>query len=657
MGFLNRNQRDDLDPNAQEPKESFFFKLLRSKLFIPIVGVLVILIMVGILFNVMGGRQSGMSYYDTMMSIFTNELGSFSYTLAVQTGDRGTVIKENIILPEDILDGSDMEFNQGGSSYEFQDWDKYAEVKSENWEHPVFSVSIVGTTMSLDPLLTNFTISVATPYYNNKFTEVTVAEDTYYIDVESLYNWLTNSADQYLMSLATTIPHGSKWLEIPASEFAIPSRYAEIGDEESLSEVHSLVTLYRRFLVALQLAGNNISGSMGERGVDRREDVVYVNFVNDDAYALFNTVKGIFGSSGNFYDAYVNSGASSGLFDESQQKQAAREKDNMMYGLRDMLTALQLVDFNDMNMQASGQVRSYTNGYGNSQVEGVFGIQFSSADTDYIIKLNAMRSGDQRNIGVPEGSKVGTNADLYYNAFMSVIDYFNFTPIKTDVKLNINPDTISDAVLDNFVALVNSTGSAGKYITRNNVGEFIDKYLHMDEASAQEAYDIINIRLVADLVSALQDVVDLKVTPGVGQGGNTGGEDDPVGPGPDEVEQYPSVYWEVDGVEYVFHYNTEQSNYNLFVVDVEVINKSDEDVVVNATEFSMHDLLDSIYPANNETLIRGYDSTFDMSKLVGELTIPSHGWEPFKLYFVNVNSVGHTDLFNGSLKLGAIIQY
>lgn len=651
MALFSKKVTDELDSSAPSADEgpSFVGKLLKSKLFIIAVAVVVIAILVGVLMNVLTGNQSQLGYFDTITSIFANELGSFSYTFTIETGERGTVIKE-VIAPslDETLENVDMESTiDKPNQYEFSNWDKYADIKEDYWEYPVFRINIAGTTMSLEPLKTDFTITLATPSYNNKLTEVIAVDDVYYIDVESLYNWLLDSGDKYLVSLASTIPHGSKWLEIPASEFAIPSRYAENGDEQGLSEAHSLVTLYRRFLTTLQLSMNSIKGSVGERGVDRREDVVFVNYTGSDAADLVNSVKGIFSQSGAFYDALVNSGTQSGLYNESQATQARREKDNFVVAMQDMNNALQRADINDMQLQASGQVRQYINGYNNQQIEGTFGVQFRTADSDYILKFSGIRSGDTREIMAPGGSKTQNNADLYLECINHMVDYFNFTAIKTDVKLNLDPQTISDAALDKFIELVNSAGSAGQYISRGNVAEYIDKYINMDEASAQSANDIINIRLVSDLVTALNSIVNIDVTPSQGVGGDT--DPKPV------AEKYPDIYWTYEGVEFVFRRNAELSNKNFFVADCEIINKSDEDVTLNALDFSLRDLVGSMYPANNETLIRGYNSTFDMSELVGEFELPSHNWMLFQLYFVNVNTDSRIDLFYGDTSIETII--
>lgn len=679
MSLFSRKVKDDLLPeehNPQAEKQDKVLAILKNKLVWIGVAAVVLVVLVVSLFRVLSGDKSELNYYDTMVSIFNNELGTFSYTFLVETGDKGTLIKEsdgnmdlsigelNAAENDDAAgqdsDSSSGQWNeiaiQNGQSYQedkqFADWDKYAELKADNWQHPVYQVRIEGCTMSVDPLQTHFKVTVATPYCNQLFTEVTVRDDTYYFDVESVYNWLLNSSDDYLVRLAETIPHGSKWLTIPASEFAVPSRYAESGDEQELSEVKSLVTMYRRFLVILRTACSSVQGYLGDRGVDIRKDVVYLTLVGDDAMALLNAGKGIVTKSGDFYDAIVASNMNSGLYDETQYKQAGREKDNFIEALSDFGTSIQMCDPSTLKLQASGQVRQYINGYNTNQIEGVFGIQFSSDTTDYIVKFNGVRSGLQQDITVPDGSKTSDNAEMYLTFLNRFVDYFNFTNIKTDVKLSINPDTISDGVLDKFITLVNNTGSAGYWVTRDNVGAFIDKYKSFRDSEVKGENDIKNKLLVEDLIAALDKVVvrdttivPIETNPGPSEPDNT------------DPEQYPVIDCNINGAEVHLEYNPTDSNYNLFVVDVEVINKTEEEVVLNCQDFSLQSLMASIAPANNEVLIRGYDSTFDMSLLLNEVVMPAKSWDTFKLYFILPDDKGHMDAFYGEEQIGVLIQF
>ena len=247
---------------------------------------------------------------------------------------------------------------------------------------------------------------------------------------------------------------------------------------------------------------------------------------------------------------------------------------------------------------------------------------------------------------------------MYLSAFNKIVDYFNFTPIKTDVKLNINPDTISEAVLDKFIKLVNDTGKAGYWVTRDNVGEYIETYRGMSAADLSDENDLWNTTLVSDLVEALEKIVPNRTSTDVGLPVVTRPTvPDNTEEGDGQVEQFPGVIFEQDGLEFRAWHNDALSNHDLFVLSLEVLNRSGEDAIVDCGSFVIHDLLDSIYPANNEILIRNYDNLFDMDKLLGDIYIPVKGFETFDIYFVIAEDAGHSNLFYGDTNLGAVIQY
>ena len=93
------------------------------------------------------------------------------------------------------------------------------------------------------------------------------------------------------------------------------------------------------------------------------------------------------------------------------------------------------------------------------------------------------------------------------------------------------------------------------------------------------------------------------------------------------------------------------------VLDGEAINKDTDGVTVDLTMFSLHTLLSSVYPANNETLILGYDNEFDFESLQTSLDLPAGQWGNFRLYFVISDDSGHMDLFLGDLQKGAVVEY
>lgn len=661
MKLFKRKVKDDLlvEENTNKLAKKLPKFLTNKKIVIPC-GVVLVIILGLVIKSLFGGGK--MNYYDTMASLFTNELGSFSYTFDVRTGEKGSLITENKSSATSVDELSSVEnadtsttetteetniaaqeLETEESKNEFQDWNKYADVKTGNWQYPNYKIVISGCTTSLEPLTTDFTVSLATANYNDKFTEVVCIDGNYYFDIESMYNWLKSSGDSYLISLTDKMPNGSKWLVVPESEFKIPSRYAEDG-EKDLSYCTSLKTMYERFLVALTSTKSTLSNNLGSTGMSSNKDTVSINLAGSDATNILKAFKGVTTQSGDWYDSLLSTGVDKKLYTEDEYKQAVREKDNVMEALSDLATYLNITDLDSQNLAVQGSARSYTNGKNNATIEGSLAVNYSTDTTDYIIQFSGLRSGDAEDIKLPQGSQTKAIDDSYLGSFNSLVDYLNITPIKTSVQLEINPTTISDGVIEKFIDLVNDTGTAGEWITKDNVFKFIEKYASYKETDETTNDDKVNAKLVADLADAMNKIVGGVVVTKEVQAEET-------------VEQYPEVNTQDTGVYTKIKYDSEKSDSQVAVFHVEAINKGDETVTVDTTNFSLRTLLNSVYPSNNETLIHNYDNTFDMSKLVKSVELPSKGWVEFDLYFVISDDTGHMDMYFGDTNLGSAIEY
>lgn len=661
MKLFKRKVKDDLlvEENTNKSAKKLPKFLTNKKIVIPC-GVVLVIILGLVIKSLFGGGK--MNYYDTMASLFTNELGSFSYTFDVRTGEKGSLITENKSSAASVnelssVENADTSITEATeetniaaqepeteeSKHEFQDWNKYADVKTGNWQYPNYKIVISGCTTSLEPLTTDFTVSLATANYNDKFTEVVCIDGNYYFDIESMYNWLKSSGDSYLISLTDKMPNGSKWLVVPESEFKIPSRYAEDG-EEDLSYCTSLKTMYERFLVALTSTKSTLSNNLGSTGMSSNKDTVSINLAGSDATSILKAFKGITTQSGDWYDSLLSTGVDKKLYTEDEYKQAVREKDNVMEALSDLATYLNITDLSSQNLAVQGSARTYTNGKNNATVEGSLAVNYSTDTTDYIIQFSGLRSGDADDIKLPDGSQTKVIDDSYLGSFNSLVDYLNITPIKTSVQLKINPTTISDGVIEKFIDLVNDTGTAGEWITKDNVFKFIEKYASYKETDETTNDDKVNAKLVADLANAMNKILGGVVVTKEVQAEET-------------VEQYPEVNTQDTGVYTKIKYDSEKSDSQVAVFHVEAINKGDETVTVDTTNFSLRTLLNSVYPSNNETLIHNYDNTFDMSKLVKSVELPSKGWAEFDLYFVISDDTGHMDMYFGDTNLGSAIEY
>lgn len=664
MKLFQKKVKDDLlvEESTNESAKQLPKFLTNKKIMIPC-GVVLVIVLGLVVKSCLGGGGK-MNYYDTMASLFTNELGTFSYTIDVRTGEKGSLITEktstnssvgelNSVENADTATTESTEKNdiakQGTettektSKNEFQDWNKYADVKSGNWQYPNYKIVINGCTTSLDPLTTDFTVNLVTANYNDKFTEVVCIDGNYYFDVESMYNWLKSSGDSYLISLTDKMPNGSKWLVVPESEFKIPSRYAEDG-EKDLSYCTSLKTMYERFLVALTSTKSTLSSNLGSTGMSSNKDTVSLSLAGSDATPILKAFKGITTQSGDWYDSYLKAGVDKKLYTEDEYNQAVREKDNVMEALSDLATYLNITDLSSQKLAVQGSARSYTNGKNNATIEGSLAVNYSTDTTDYIIQFSGLRSGDADDIKLPQGSQTKVVDDSYLGSFDSLVDYLNVTPIKTSVQLEINPTTISDEVIERFIDLVNETGTAGEWITKDNVYKFIEKYASFKETNETTNDDKVNAKLVSDLAEAMNKIVGGVVVTKEVQA-------------EEKVEQYPDINTQETGVYTKIKYDESKSDSQVAVFHVEAINKGDETVTVDTTNFSLRTLLNSVYPSNNETLMRNYDNTFDMSKLVKSVELPSKGWTEFDLYFVISDDTGHMDMYFGDTNLGSAIEY
>lgn len=663
MKLFKRKVQDDLlvEENTSESAKKLPKFLTNKKILIPC-GVVLVVILGLVAKSLLGGEK--MNYYDTMASLFTNELGTFNYTIDVRTGEKGSLItdKQSSTASVDELSSvenadtstteateetniaaQEPETEKKENKNEFQDWNKYAEVKTGNWQYPNYKIVISGCTTSLEPLTTDFTINLVTANYNDKFTEVVCIDKKYYFDVESMYNWLKNSGDSYLISLTDKMPNGSKWLVVPESEFKIPSRYAEEG-EKDLSYCTSLKTMYERFLIALTSTKSTLSSSLGSTGMTSNKDTVSINLAGSDASTILSVFKGITTQSGDWYDSLINTGVDNKLYTKDEHKQAVREKDNVMEALSDLATYLNITDLSSQKLAVQGSARTYTNGKNNATIEGSLNVNYSTDTTDYIIQFSGLRSGDSDDIKLPQGSQTEVNDESYLGSFNSLVDYLNITPIKTSVQLEINPTTISDEVLEKFIKLVNDTGTAGEWITKDNVFKFIEKYASFKETDETTKEDKANAKLVSDLAETMNKIIGgVVVTKEV--------------KAEEAVEQHPEISTQATGVTTNIKYDASKSDSQIAVFHVEAINKGDAPATVDTTNFSLRTLLNSVYPSNNETLVRNYDSTFDMSKLVKSVELPAKGWTEFDLYFVISDDTGHMDMYFGDTNLGSAIEY
>ena len=612
--------------------------------------VLVIGIVVGI--GVLRGRRGGSTIYDDIRAIFSNELGSFNYTFDVRTMEH-TGVQESV---EEVDLGSignadvDSESSvDGGRHADAVDnsWGNKEGTEIGDWEYPNYQINIQGTTMSLDPLETEFTITLATEYYSDAFTDVVVFDGNYYINIEQMRFWLVHSADSYLVSIGQGLPEGSKYLVIPEDKFTYYSRYAEDSEREA-SGVTGLENIYRRGLVFLQSIISNVSDGLGGVGHTVEGDVKRLDLSGEDAEVLVSVIKRLVTNVGDYYRSMVRGSYSAGLYTDEGYEQALRETDNVIRAVEDVMIYLNMNEAGSVGLTVTGTSKRYKNAYGNDTIEAVISCEYASGGTDHKISGTLIRSGNTKEIVLPTGSQTTveslSDSGLLGDTLNRVVDYFSFWGIENEKRLELTPEHIGLWAKDSFIDLVNETGTAGYYITRNNLQGYLDKYVKLEVGSDTTREDRINKLLVDDFFEMLNGV--------------TGGLVKEVYVEPDEVvEQYPEIDVEIDGVRMSGKVDSGTISAQLAEVDLVLENTAGEDRTVGLRDFSLRTLLSSVYPSNNEVLLRNYDNTWDLSSLEGEVTLSSGEMRRVKLYFVLSEDTGYMDLWYGEEKLGVAIKY
>ena len=681
MAIFKRRVKDDLLVE-ESVSESKVGKLLANKKVLIGLGVVLVIVVMLVVKSLLGGG-SDTDFYSTFQGLFTNELGQFKYVIDVRTGEEGSLnvktskdgkqttvsdlgsMKSSDSTAEPSATGaSDVEATSepsvtGASDVEvtsepdsntekhrFTDWNEHAVVQTDNWQYPNYKVTIEGVTNSVDPLEADIKVSIATQSYNSLFTELVCMDGKYYLDIESIQSWLNASADSYLMSLGKDLPKGSKWLVIPEKSFKVASRYAE-ASEADYSTVTGITTLYKRFLVGLSHTMTVFRDSLGDTGLSKNSGVDYLTLTGDDAQGVFNVVKHISVGSRDFYESYVQDCVNQKYMTKDQYKQAEREKDNVISALSDLGTYYSTTAFKDMNIQLSGNSRSYQSTSGNTAIEATLLATYTKEGVDHQISFNGYRLGEKGEIQVPQGSQVeSTDVSLntYKDIASNMVDYFNPTDIELGTKLEITPDNMSKKVLKDFVKLVNETGCSDKWLTLNNVHDYIKKWANYKTSTLSTKEEIANTKLVKDLMNAIDGI----------SGGVVVKEEVKAN---EKIEKYPEVTKNIKGVVVKLKYNKAKSTSDLLVMDATLMNGTNKAVTIDLTNFSLHTLLDSVYPANNDTLLKNYDNTFNTSKLKTKITLKGKGYDSAELYFVLSSDSGHMDLFLGNTKVGTAVQY
>lgn len=641
-----------------------------------IAAIVVILLALTAVFKLKSMLSSDSSYLGVTNAILKNEVGSFTYTFDIRTSAHtdgtGVVVDTSGITELNGLATSeestdDTELSEGEKADGETESSDEVIIKEElvpednkeftNWtsidgaellsacQYPKYRVVFSGCVTSLEPYTASFNIDLITENYNNKFTDIIAKDGYYYINMESIRSWLVNSRDTYLISLGEAMPEGSKYMTVSYADFAIPSRFAEDGDEQNLSSVRDLRTYLKRMYLV-----ENMLQSCVTNGVDLDDiqsangDTYMLNVNSKNGELMMKQLRYMALDAYSCYKQYIEMIE----MDDTQKAQATREGDNFMSAMQSLILYMYDHEPSDYGLQMAGTARKYKDVKNRDTLESNVDMAFATDSKDYNISISMMRSGGITEVEIPQASTIAksslTDPDIVLDTMNSVVDYFNPMSFQLYSQLEYSPERVKDAVRRELVNVVNSVPESGIYLTVATVPQYLKKYTGYIATETSSEADLINANIVKDFLTTLNDVtggivIDKEVEAVV------------------EEEQYPEIKYEDSNVSITCNIDESKTDVNMIVLNMHILNKSTAGVDLDLTNFSIQTLLRSVYPANNEVMLRNYDNAWDMTTTPQTLSIPYQGFSDISVYFVVTNDTGYMDLWYGNKKIGVVANY
>ncbi len=605
-----------------------------------------------------GGGSSSGGYYDVTNTVLTSELGAFRYTINVRTSAKGEDVKpvEGAELDNTGEPGSTAEPQEGETpapteepaSFEQEedthkktyDWAGTGSYETDGWRYPNYAVTIEGRALNVDPYEVTFSIGIVTDYINEAFTDVTFKDGKYYVNVEQMRYWLVSSKDKTLAEIGNKMPEGSKYLVIPENEFSLTSRYAEANeaDKAKVTDLYTAVKRMKTFLGGVvQIAKSNI----GETGLVTSDDgTSSVNLTGENAGAMVNFIRSFASGVGSFWDSYVSACGTDLYYSEEGVQQANAERDNFVSAFKDFNESLSLVNDDYIDAKAEGTSRQYKNTSGSDTVESSLRVAFNLDETYHQIEISMLRSGDNTEIKIPEGSTVELkdyrSKTLVEEVFNDVMDYFEPLGIDLGKSMEVSPDAVVDSLMKDFLQLVNSSQDYVT-VTESTVVDYVKKYANFEVGDDTSEEDVVNAMIVNDFLTSLK-----RVTGGVVRRENVKDDSD------SETEQFPVSKVKLSSdTNATVNYNTGKSDSGVVAVDAKFSGKN---TTLKAEDFELRDLQGSLYKANNIILLSGL---VDKGKLPQKFS----GKSKVTLYFPVSQDVGYLDLWYKGTKVAVIRAY
>ena len=653
------------------------FKIPKKLLYVAIpVGIIALMLIVKGISGLIGGKSDDGNYFTILDNIVQSEKGHFVYSIDVRTSE---IPKAEPSTESASTEGSTevveiAEETESEPVYvpknKFNDsWGTADDVKTFSWQYPKYNIIIEGDCVDNNPdtYTADIKISLKTEGHNDVLTEIIAKEGYYYIDFNSLGVWLRNSRDAYLMSLGADIPEGAKYVKIKAEDLAIPSRYAEQGTEKDNSAIIGYQNNAKILRLLIQYLEKNLQTVIGDEcyKVSTAEGVSthQLNIGPTTGTKIANQYKNLILNSSATYDGFTEALKNNNLINDKQIAQRANEKDNFLYAINPLQVYFNTNSLDLTNLQAKGSARQYNNYSGHTVAEADLAVQFQSDSKFYTIQLDLTRElGTDATVEVDAGNVIDINSLLSESVetdgltyllgkFNSVADYLNPTCIQLGKQLEMSPDRLEENIKQSLVDIVNSVPQAGVYLTTLTVDKYIEIYKELidkKDTLPQDSQDLYNTLLVEDFLNTVNGV--------------TGGVIVEV---PVEAEQelikYPELVYEDSDMKIIANYNQELSNKDVIVVSATIMNKTDNTINLNLTNFSLRTLLESVYSSNNLTTLRDNDNTWDESLTPQSIELGASSYAEVDLYFVVSGDSGYMDMWyqpidKDVIKLGVIVQ-
>lgn len=556
-----------------------------------IVGGIVLAIILLIVVKLVFFSDKG-SYFNDVSKIITSDLGSFEYVFDIRTKEyekekiEATDFDQSQLEGLENADGVEKETSDDKEDGKHQssikdEWGNKDNISTGDWQYPNYKLVIKGQTLSTKPYEAYYNISLVTEYFNDVLTEIYIKDGNYYINIEQLRYWLTQSQDSYLVSVGKSLIEGSNWLVINEEDFAYISRYAEDNEK---SEVHSLYDMKEHTTTMANMLLRSLEDAVDSDSLSIQDNMKYFTLKNpSDVVRKF---KSLATNSGDLYDSYISK-----VYKDNDLNQAKNEKDNFIVALSDLAMM-----FNTKNvlLDMQGMTRTYKDNDGYNVIEATLNTALTDGVTDYRVNISMMRTNKVTDIKLPSGSTVSSldyNVDIE-EVFNDIVDYLNFTSVKTEVKLNTSVDSIKKDIDKAFIKMFNETGLV--FVTENNFKTILAEYEKYDKDGKLKG-------LVEDYNNLLSQA-----------------EDDEIA----NKDERNELSW---GTDFKVTKNSNLSNDKLLVY-----------TVTGDLDYSLFSIKESgnIYPCNNSVILKSYDPNFKIPEKSLCFVI-SNSVNEFELYYDN----------------------